>query len=46
MISLAQNLKIFLEHHFAESRKHDSDAAVRPILVGPPEVALEELSSS
>ena len=43
MISLAQNLKIFLERHFVESRKHDPNAMVRPILVGPPDAALESL---
>lgn len=43
MISLAQSLKEFLEHHFVEARKHDSGAFVRPILVGPPEGTLESL---
>jgi DNA phosphorothioation-dependent restriction protein DptH len=43
MISLAQSLKAFLEHHFLEARKHDSEAFVRPILVGPPETTLEAL---
>jgi DNA phosphorothioation-dependent restriction protein DptH len=43
MIPLAQGLKAFLEQHFEEARKRDSDAVVRPILVGPPEAALEAL---
>src|SRR6266436_4377067 len=43
MIPLAQGLKAFLEQHFEEARKRDSGSFVRPLLVGPPEAALEAL---
>jgi DNA phosphorothioation-dependent restriction protein DptH len=43
MISLAQNLKQFLEAHFVDARKNDSESAVRPILIGPPDAAMEAL---
>src|SRR5271157_2877464 len=43
MNALAQTLKAFVEEHFEQARKRDSDAFVRPILVGPPPAALEAL---
>jgi Holliday junction resolvasome RuvABC ATP-dependent DNA helicase subunit len=43
MNSLAQGLKTLLEQHFLEARKHDSEAVVRPILVGPPAETLDAL---
>src|ERR1700731_2095140 len=43
MNALAQTLKAFVEEHFEQARKRDSDAFVRPILVGPPSAALEAL---
>ncbi len=42
MIALAKGLKAFLERHFIEAVAQGSEV-VRPILVGPPESALESL---